>query len=154
MTGIATALANHVVDAYLGGQTRDWSAVLLERERAAIARETERRARVVRQTVQNTRPSLPLQAYAGSYGGPLYGDATVALEDGRLVPRLLPNPDFVADLRHLQFDTFVVEWRRPWPWFGAGTAQFVLSPAGAPTQLRLEVPNEDLWFHELEFVRR
>jgi CubicO group peptidase (beta-lactamase class C family) len=154
MTGIATALANHVVDAYLGGQTRDWSAVLLERERAAVARETERRAGVVRQTIPNTRPSLPLQAYAATYGGALYGDAIVSLEDGRLVLRLVPNPDFVADLRHLQLDTFIVEWRRPWPWFGAGTAQFVLSPAGTPAQLRLDIPNEDLWFHELEFVRR
>jgi CubicO group peptidase (beta-lactamase class C family) len=154
MTGISTAIANHVLDAWLGGQTRDWSAVLLERERAAAAREAERRARAVRQVVAGTRPSLALAAYAGTYGGPMYGDATVAVEDGGLVLRLLPNAELVADLRHLQYDTFVLEWRRPWPWFGAGTAQFVLSPAGRPAELRLDVPNEDLWFHELQFLRR
>jgi CubicO group peptidase (beta-lactamase class C family) len=154
MTGISTAIANHVVDAYLGGPEHDWSAVLLARERASHVRETERRAAAVRQSVTGTRPSLPLQAYAGTYGGPMYGDATVTLEDGRLVLRLLPNPDFVADLRHLQHDTFVVEWRRPWPWFGRGTAQFVLTPAGQPAELRVDIPNQDLWFHELEFMRR
>jgi hypothetical protein len=78
----------------------------------------------------------------------------VTLEDGRLVLRLLPNPDFVADLRHLQFDTFVIEWRRAWPWFDAGTAQFLLSPTGGVTELKLDVPNEDFWFTELELRRR
>jgi len=154
MTGISTAIANQVMDAYLGGDTRDWSATLLERERAANAREAERRAAVVRQTVPDTRPSLPLASYAGTYGGDLYGDVGVTVENGALVLRFLPNPEMVADLRHLQFDTFVVEWRRPWPWFGSGVAQFVLSPAGAPEQLRLDIPNEDLWFHELDLRRR
>jgi CubicO group peptidase (beta-lactamase class C family) len=154
MTGISTAITNHVVDAFLGVQERDWSATLLERERASTARESERRAAAIRQVVPNTRPSLPLQAYAGTYGGEMYGDAEVVLEAGRLVLRLLPNADLVADLRHLQFDTFVVEWRRPWPWFGAGTAQFVLTPDGAISRLSLDIPNEDLWFHELDLARR
>lgn len=154
MTGISTAIANHIVDAFTGGQERDWSAVLLQRERTGAEREAQRRAAAVRQTVRNTRPSRPLQAYAGTYGGPMYGDATVTLEDGGLVLRLLPNPDLVADLHHLQFDTFLVAWRRPWPWFGSGTAQFVLAPDGTVARLNLDVPNEDLWFHELEFARR
>ncbi|HSJ09196.1 MAG TPA: serine hydrolase, partial [Longimicrobiales bacterium] len=154
MTGVSTAITNQVADAYLGGETRDWSATLLEREKAATARETERRAAVVRQTVPNTRPSLPLHAYAGTYGGDFYGDATVAVENGRLVLRLLPNHELVADLTHLQFDTFVVEWRRPWPWFGSGIVQFVLSPAGEPVEMKMNIPNEDLWFEELELRRR
>jgi hypothetical protein len=97
---------------------------------------------------------LPLDAYAGRYSGPMYGDATVTVEDGGLVPRLLPNPDLVADLRHLQLDTWVMEWRRPWPWFGKGIAQFIIAPAGEVAELRLDVPNQDLWFHELELRRQ
>jgi CubicO group peptidase (beta-lactamase class C family) len=154
MTGISTAIANLVLDAYLGGDRRDWSDLLLARARAADTEEAARRAKVVEQTLPGTRPSLPLDAYAGRYGGPMYGDATVTVEDGGLVLRLLPNPDLVADLRHLQLDTWVLEWRRPWPWFGKGVAQFVLSAAGDVAELRLDVPNEDLWFHELELRRR
>jgi CubicO group peptidase (beta-lactamase class C family) len=154
MTGISTAIANHIVDEYLGAEPRDWSGILLPRERQSSTAENARRAAAVRQTVPNTSPSLPLSAYAGTYGGAMYGDASVTLEGGRLVLRLLPNPDFVADLRHLQFDTFVIEWRRAWPWFGAGTAQFLLSPAGRVTELKLDVPNEDFWFTELELRRR
>jgi hypothetical protein len=154
LTGISTAIANRIVDEYLGAEPRDWSGILLPRERQSSTAENARRAAAVRQTIPNTSPSLPLSAYAGTYGGAMYGDASVTLEDGRLVLRLLPNPDFVADLRHLQFDTFVIEWRRPWPWFGAGTAQFLLSPTGTVTELKLDVPNEDFWFTELELRRR
>jgi CubicO group peptidase (beta-lactamase class C family) len=154
MTGISTAIANLVLDAYLGGDRRDWSDLLLARARAADAEETARRARVVEQTLPGTRPSLPLDAYVGRYGGPMYGDATVTVEDGGLVLRLLPNPDLVADLRHLQLDTWVMEWRRPWPWFGKGIAQFIIAPAGEVAELRLDVPNQDLWFHELELRRQ
>lgn len=154
MTGIPTAIANTILDAYLGGSRTEWGRVLRENERRAHVAETERRAAVVRQSVADTRPSLQLSAYTGTYSGPMYGDAAVSLEDGGLVLRLLPNPELVADLRHLQFDTFVIEWRRPWPWFGSGVAQFVLTPAGQVGELRLDVPNEDLWFHELELLKQ
>jgi CubicO group peptidase (beta-lactamase class C family) len=154
MTGISTALTNRIVDAYLRAEARDWSAQLRERELAANKREAERRAAVVRQTIPNTRPSLSLETYAGTYRGPMYGDATVSLENGRLVLRLLPNPELVADLRHLQLDTFVIEWRRTWAWFESGVAQFVLDPAGKVTELKLDVPNQDLWFTELELKRQ
>jgi hypothetical protein len=84
----------------------------------------------------------------------MYGDATVSLEDGHLVLRLLPNPDLVADLTHLQHDTFLIEWRKTFAWFGTGAATFVLDPYGAVTEVKLDVPNDDLWFHELELKRR
>jgi hypothetical protein len=154
MTGISNAITNRILDAYLGGDPRDWSSILLTRENAAKERETQRRAAVVKQTVSATKPSRSLDAYAGTYGGPMYGDIAVASENGGLVLRFLPNPDLVADLRHLQFDTFLIEWRRPWPWFGSGTAHFVLSAAGVPERLELNVPNEDFWFEELELRRK
>lgn len=154
MTGISTAIANRVLDLYLGGDQRDWSGILLERAGPAAEREAARRAAVVERTLPGTRPSLPLESYAGSYSGAMYGDARVTVEEGGLVLRLLPNPDLVADLVHLQLDTWVIEWRRPFPWFGKGVAQFVLSPAAEVEELKLDVPNEDLWFHELELRRR
>jgi CubicO group peptidase (beta-lactamase class C family) len=151
MTGVPVAIANHVLDAFLGAdEAVGWSAVLLAREREAIAREAGRRAEAVRQTLSGTTPSLALEAYARTYGSALYGDAHVSLENGRLVLRLVPAPELVADLEHLQQDTFVIRWRRPFPWFDEGTARFVLSGEGVIEQLRLDVPNEDFWFEELE----
>ena len=113
-----------------------------------------RQNRFMEQRVEGTRLSLPLEGYAGTYGGPMYGDATITLEDGGLVLRLLPNPDLVADLRHLHYDTFLVEWRNTFAWFGKGAATFGFDPFGDVTEVKLDVPNDDLWFHELELKRR
>jgi hypothetical protein len=154
MTGISNAVSNRIMDAYLGGDARDWSALLLERERAGEREERARREAVVRQQVPGTKPSLPLGRYAGTYGGPMYGDVTVAHDDGRLVLRMAPGTDLVADLTHLQFDTFRVDWRREYAWFESGVAQFLLDPAGEVAELKLDIPNQDIWFHELELKRR
>ncbi len=67
--------------------------------------------------------------------------------------RLLPNKDLVADLTHLQLDTFVIRWRTDFAWFREGTIQFVPDAQGIFQDLRLDVPNEDLWFHELKLRR-
>jgi CubicO group peptidase (beta-lactamase class C family) len=156
MTGIATPIGNRILDAYLappGAPLRDWSAELLPEARAAERREAERRAAAVARAATGTRPSLALDAYAGTYTGPLYGDVVVAREGTRLVLRMAPAPELVADLTHLHHDVFLVEWRRPWPWFDRGTAHFVLDRAGAVAELKLDVPNQDFWFHELELRR-
>ena len=84
----------------------------------------------------------------------MYGDVTVSLEDGGLVLRLLPNPDLVADLTHLHHDTYLIEWRNTSAWFGVGAATFLLDPFGAVTEMKLDVPNDDFWFQELELKRR
>ena len=78
-----------------------------------------------------TTPSRPLADYAGTYPSDLYGTATVTLENGGLVLRLLPNPDLVADLTHWHLDTFHLKWRNEFPWFADGKAQFVLDNRGA-----------------------
>lgn len=154
MTGIAGALTNRVLDAYLGGEPRDWSARGLESWRESRERFHARQDRILEERVEGTEPSLGPDGYAGRYGGPMYGEATVSVEDGGLVLRLLPNPDLVADLEHLHHDTFVVRWRNTFAWFGMGTATFVLDAAGEVAEVRLDVPNDDLWFHELELERR
>lgn len=80
--------------------------------------------------------------------------ATVTLADGHLVLQFRPAAELVGDLRHLHYDTFIVEWRNRFPWFGQGTVQFILDVAGEPVEMKVDVPNEDFWFNELEFLRR
>jgi len=57
----------------------------------------------------------------------------------------------VGDLTHWHHDTFLLEWRHEFPWFDNGWAQFVLDRNGKVVELKLDVPNEDFWFTELEF---
>jgi CubicO group peptidase (beta-lactamase class C family) len=154
MTGIGDALVMRVIDAYLPPSTglpaRDWSVEGLERARAQQRTRAARVANVRQVHVPGTRPSLPIQQYAGRYTGRFYGDAVVTLERGTLVMRLLANPQLVADLTHLQLDTFVLAWRHDFPWFSEGTAQFILDKEAQVAELKLDVPNEDFWFDEID----
>lgn len=154
MTGVAPTLVYRVLDAYLGGEERDWSGEALPGWIASRERFEARQDRAERTRVEGTKPSRSLDAYAGTYGGPMYGDGEIALEEGKLVLRLLPNPDLVADLEHLHYDTFLIRWRKNLAWFGKGTATFVLDDTGAVSEMKLNVPNDDLWFYELEMKRR
>ena len=132
---------------------RDWAGEALPGWLSSRERFEARQRAPEQNRVAGTSPSLPPGGYAGTYGGPMYGDATVTEENGGLVLRLLPNPDLVADLEHLHYDTFVVRWRTDLAWFGKGTAHFELDPSGQIEELKLDIPNDDLWFHELELVR-
>jgi CubicO group peptidase (beta-lactamase class C family) len=152
MTDVQSALAWRIVDAYLGAPPRDWSRDYLDR--VGPTTEQRRWAEWERTRAQGTAPSLALEAYAGTYGGALYGDATVTLEDGKLVLRLLPAKDLVGDLTHWHRDVFRVHWRREFPWFGDGLVQFVLNAGGDADQVVIDVPNDDFWFTELELRRR
>jgi len=154
MTGIAGTLTYRVLDAYLGGEERDWSAEALPGWVASRERFHARQDRAENERVPDTTPSLALEAYAGTYGGEMYGDATIEVENGHLVLRILPNPDLVADLEHLHYDTFIVRWRKELAWFGKGTALFELDAFGNVEEMKLDIPNDDLWFSELELKRR
>ncbi len=153
-TGLANALVYKVLDAYLGVEDRDWSGEELKREREDKRRKTEEQAQADSQRVLNTKPSLPLDNYLGTYGGPMYGDAEVRMENGKLVLVFLANPDFTGDLTHWHFDTFEVKWRTAFPWFGKGKVQFLPDNAGRVTEMKVDVPNEDFWFDELEFKKK
>jgi CubicO group peptidase (beta-lactamase class C family) len=153
-TGISSALMYRVLDAYLGGEERDWAADNLPGEKRGKRAFVERQERIWEGRVQGTQPSLSLEAYAGTYGGPMYGDATVTMENGGLVVQFLPSPELIGDLKHLHYDTFVVEWRNDFPWFGIGTVQFEMDAAAAVAAMKVEVPNDDFWFYELEFKRK
>jgi CubicO group peptidase (beta-lactamase class C family) len=154
MTAIGDALVSRVIDAYLGVPARDWSREGLEREREHVKRRQDAAEGVRQARVAGTRPSLPIEGYAGRYSGNFYGDATVTVEGGGLVLRLPANPDFVADLSHWHYDTFDIKWRKAFPWFDEGKALFVLDNRGRIVQLKLDVPNEDFWFEEIDLLRQ
>lgn len=152
-TSLSSALSYVILDTYLGGDGRDWNRLFLDRARRGAEQRRQERERITKARLQDTKPSLPLERYAGRYVSTLYGDATVTLEQSGLVLRLVPNPDMVADLTHWHADTFELTWRRPFPWFGNGRALFVLDHDATVTELKLDVPNDDFWFYELELKR-
>lgn len=84
----------------------------------------------------------------------MYGDARIAEENGRLVLRLIPSPHFVADLDHWHLDTFSIKWRESviYP-FGRGFVSFIIDSEGKVSEAKIDLPNRDFDFTELELKR-
>ena len=103
---------------------RDWNAEFkkmydqrdAEAERASTAMMARR--------LPDTKPSLPLSSYAGTYSDPFYGTVEVKLVDGRLV--VIASKDLTAALEHRHVDTFMAVWSRRW--MGEGIVTFQLNP--------------------------
>lgn len=106
-----SAIAWHVLDHFLGVVPPDWidayGTVKAKREKEA--EEVVRKARASRNP--DSRPSLALDKYAGTYRDAWYGDATVAVDAGKLRMRFGHSPGLDGSLDHFQYDTFVASWK-------------------------------------------
>ncbi len=132
---LATVL--HVVDHYMDAPPCDWVSAyekVLGRERAETA-EKERRAAGERNT--SSRPSLPLDRYAGTYADAWYGDVQITQEAGRLGIRFGATPKLVGQLEHWQYDTFVARWNDR-ELRADAFVTFSLGPEGRVEQVRMK----------------
>lgn len=133
-SNLQTALMYRVLDALLGLPTRDWSAEYLELQRRGEERSDSAAAETERARVRDSRPSLELGAYAGSYTNELYGVVRIVRNGGGLV--LEYAPEYVADLEHWHYDTFRGTWRTRG--FGRTFVTFALDRRGRVASLELE----------------
>jgi CubicO group peptidase (beta-lactamase class C family) len=122
---LTTALAQHVVDAYLGLPDRRWGDSYRGAYERRYAAASARRDSIHAARIPGTHPARPLPEYAGTYVDSLYLDATVRLDGGRLVLQLWGDPEMVADLEHWHHETFRAVWRNramreEWVWFDLG----------------------------------
>jgi CubicO group peptidase (beta-lactamase class C family) len=109
--GAFQAPTYHVLDAYLGAPKTDWVAAYDEfrKKQRGDAAEAMRTADDAR--AKDSKPSLPIEKYAGRYVDAWRDDASITLENGRLVLRFGRTEKLVGDLEHWQYDTFVARWR-------------------------------------------
>ena len=110
-TPLPTALMQRIFDLQLKASPRDWSGEALKRRDAQRVRAVQAQARADSQRVPNTKPSLPLSAYAGTYSDSLYGDLKIREEGGKLA--LSYGPSWNGVLEHWHFDTFRVRFDTP-----------------------------------------
>jgi Domain of unknown function (DUF3471) len=105
------AIAWHIVDTYLGAPQTDW----IDANEKVRARNDQNVDDSVRKGEsardRSSRPSLPLDRYAGLYRDVWYGDVRVASANGKLTMTFGHTPSLEGDLEHWQHDTFVVRWR-------------------------------------------
>ena len=153
-SGAFNIMFQKMLDVFTNAPRRDYNAEALKRAETAKKSEAEEEAKIDASRVKNTKPSLALANYAGTYRSEMYGDVTVAEENGRLVLRMIPAPNFVADLEHWHYDTFQIKWRPSVAYnFPRGFVTFTIDKDGKTDQLKMDQPNNDFWFYELDLKR-
>ena len=155
-SSLASVLRDKILDVMLDvSPLCDWNDEALERRAKAEKTQAESDQKVDAARVEGTKPSLALEKYAGTYSSELYGDVTIAFEEGHLVMRLVPAANFVADLEHWHYDTFRIRWRDTVHYnFPRGFVTFTIAATAQPDQVKIDQPNDDFWFYELELKRK
>jgi CubicO group peptidase (beta-lactamase class C family) len=119
------AVTNRILDRYLGIEDRAWDEAYRNAYLANHARISAQRDSIHAAREEGTSPSLPLEAYAGSYLDSLYAEVRIETEGDRLVATFWGDPDEVLELEHWHHDTFRGSWRNPaqrekFVWFTRG----------------------------------
>jgi CubicO group peptidase (beta-lactamase class C family) len=158
INSLPSALSYKIIDTYLGVPSKDWSQIYLERDRKSSEEDQERIAKIKEKITmrEKTAPTPKLEDFTGSYGGPMYGDAVVTLEKDHLVLNFLPTPVFISDLTYMYHDTFLLKLRNKFSFIphGIGTVQFLRDMDGKVVEMKVDIPNHDFFFTELEFKKK
>ena len=153
INSLPTYLAYEILDRYFGAPENDWSSFGLNRALKRKEANDQRIQKDIENRKPNTQASLPLESFTGIYGGDMYGDAKVSLENGKLVLDLLPTPIYKGDLTHWHFNSFQIILR-DMPGLPPGKVQFLLDADGKVSELKIDIPNPDFDFTELVFLKK
>lgn len=107
-TNLHASIAYRIIDHYLGGRVRDWSSDLLKIAKEQQAKSRTEEKKQIDERARDTKPSLPIESYAGTYENEMYGQANVKLEDGKLTLQFFPL--YAGPMTHWHYDTFQVVW--------------------------------------------
>lgn len=109
--GAFESILYHVLDSYFGLPLTDWTMAFKADEDEAEKAAQEAMKESEKGRASNSKPSLPLERYAGIYNDVWYGPITIKQESAGLVFRMDHTPNAVADLQQWQYETFKAHWR-------------------------------------------
>jgi len=104
------AIYYSILNEFLGLPEKDWIAFYNDLRLKGIEREQQRLAEVAGKVNRDSKPSLPLTAYAQTYSDNWYGDIEITEKDGKLHMQFSKTKELVGTLSHYQYNTFIVHW--------------------------------------------
>jgi CubicO group peptidase (beta-lactamase class C family) len=155
ISNLPTCLTFEILDEYLGvKQQNDWLQTFLTYKKEDALAEKRKLVDDEANRVKNTKPSLALDEYCGTYHCQMYGDVVVTKENSdHLKIDFKPTALFKGTLSHWHYDTFQLAWTTQMM-LPTGMATFVLGANGKPTQLKVVVDNPDFDFTELKLMKK
>ena len=100
----------------------------------------------------NTKPSVSLNKFAGTYNDKMYGNALVKLENDELILTLVPSKKvFSSKMEHWDNNNFKVVFKDSFLPFGI--VKFDVSNNGIVKGFKIDLPSNDFHFHNLNFKK-
>jgi hypothetical protein len=109
-TAAFAALTNQIVDYYLKAPEFDWVEAYKKFTERNAQRSKEELDKIYASRKKETKPSLPIQEYAGLYQDDWYGEVEIKYENGELTMQFKHSPELYGKLEHWHYDTFVARW--------------------------------------------
>ena len=140
-----------IFDTLMENPFKDWSHLFYERYTQNIHRQEKRKAERLANKPKDTKPTLDLWQYTGTFTSKVYGNATVSMENGKLQMQLSAHPDIIGTIEHYYYDTFLVKWsHKPWK---ESFAYFRLNGHGKITKFLMSVRPDWMDTLEYEFIK-
>ncbi len=149
MSGIATPLTYAIFNLFIKEDKQDWIANFYQPQK-----QDERIIKLKENRLTGTSPDLELSQYAGKYYADMYGDFSVKLEEDQLRLYFSHSPDLSASLTHWHNNTWQIEWDNTHAWFDFGLLTFLLNDNMEVSGMKMNVPNDDIFFDEYEIVKK
>ena len=154
MRGLSTPLAYYTLDLLLSGETpTDYSAQGLPRQHKRDLAFQKRMDDLANTRSKKFEHILQPKEVAGTYHAPIYGTIRIDRDKKDLSLHFEHAPALTADLIPFGPDTYEIDWREAHAWFTFGTVE-ILHDGKTATGLKFRVPNEDIFFEEIEPVRQ
>jgi CubicO group peptidase (beta-lactamase class C family) len=149
-------VTTEILNAYISEAPEDWVAV----SAAAGAEDADEAKKKVDAAFAarnaDSKPSLPLESYVGTYRDPWYGDVFVEGGDGGLVIRFSRTDVLKGPLEHFQYDTFVARWLDR-SLHADAYVTFTIGSDGEVEAIRMKMVSPDTDFsydfHDLDLLR-
>jgi len=139
------SLTYAIADHYLKAPAVDWIGAITKVRERSRQRTSDEIKKAYEQRNKDSKPSLPLEKYAGLYHDAWYGDIEIKYENGRLLMTFKHSPDLSGPLEHWQYDTFVARWSDP-ELRADAYVTFSLNPDGSIAEARMKPFSPDTDF--------
>lgn len=152
MKGIAAPLGLDIIDRLLEKESMNWSELMLTESEKDHSQSEEIEKREKKRS-KKIEPTLSLDEYEGTYYSPIHGNVNIFLKDKKLTMEFENAPALSASLDHWHYNIWKINWDEVHAWFDFGTIQFLLDNDLTVEGMKFDVPNEDIFFDEVNLER-
>jgi CubicO group peptidase (beta-lactamase class C family) len=99
-----------IVDRFLTGEDCDWLKAFADNKAKSDDDNDNEEKELNEGRKKDTRPSLPMESYAGVYKDKWYGDITISGSGNKYEIEFSKTPSLKGELSHWQYDTFEIKW--------------------------------------------